>query len=150
MRNRLLSFPVAVIAIIGVGLSAVADPVPKIKAKTTQEKLVGKWNLVKQKGTEINDIWVEFEKDGKMKLHFGQGMGNVTYKGKYKADKDVIEYEIDMDGMVTGEKLKIITLTDDRLKTEDEDKIEEEFERATVKKDAVKKDDKKDEKKKPN
>jgi uncharacterized protein (TIGR03066 family) len=129
MRMLLAGFAVAIAA-----TAVVADPIPKKKEPTPEEKLLGKWNLVKQRGTEVNDVWIEFAKDGKLNLHFGAGMGNVTYKGKYKADKETIDYEIDMAGETHGEKLKIKSLTDDKLVTEDPDGVVEEFERAKEKK----------------
>src|SRR5438876_455834 len=55
-------------AACGAALSAPAAPVPKDKQKTTAEKLVGTWELVKNSKGNVEGltVYVEFTKDGKM------------------------------------------------------------------------------------
>ncbi|HVK17285.1 MAG TPA: hypothetical protein VM533_10080 [Fimbriiglobus sp.] len=134
--------------LLGTGLLVIpaqAAPTPKQEKKTTAEKLVGKWELVKG-GTETpKDLKfiVEFAKDGVMTLHIEPKDGEkTTLKGKYKLDGEKIDYEMEQPG---GEKKKeILTikkLTEDELITVDPDDIKEEFKRV-----AEKKEEKKEEK----
>ncbi|QJW99595.1 hypothetical protein [Frigoriglobus tundricola] len=127
-----------------------AAPVPKAKDKTTEEKLIGKWKLVK---TDTNlpegaEFVIEYkpkgalafiitpkEKDGKPTVH----------EGKYKVVGDEkIEWTINEDGNERGETSKIKKLTDERLLLEDPEGIKEEFEKVVEKKEPQKEAPKKD------
>jgi uncharacterized protein (TIGR03066 family) len=118
------------------GLSAA--PVPKVKEKTNEEKLAGKWKLVKTDGPALPDGY-EFVLEYKPKgaLAFVRtpkdGAPSVS-EGKYKVDGDKIEWTINEGGAERGETSKIKTLTDEKLVLEDPDGIKEEFEKVVEKK----------------
>jgi uncharacterized protein (TIGR03066 family) len=113
-----------------------AEPIKKPKEKTTVEKVVGKWKLTKANGTETNDVFVEFDKDGKMTISMGAGDCIQKYSGKYTVGKDEsIDYEVSIGDAKKSEILKIKKLTEEEMKTEDPDGVLEEFERVKEKKD---------------
>jgi uncharacterized protein (TIGR03066 family) len=119
-------------------------PIPKDAPKTTAEKLVGTWEIVKVSGEKPKGakFVVEFTKDGKMTLKVEPEEGEkMTLKGKYKMlEGDKIDYEMEQpDGGKKQEVLTIKKLADDELVTEDPDGIKEEFKRVKEKKE--KKDD---------
>ncbi len=121
-------------------------PIPKDAPKTTAEKLIGTWEIVKVSGEKPKGVKyvVEFAKDGKMTLKVTPEEGEkMTLKGKYKVlEGDKIDYEMEQpDGSKKQEVLSIKRLTDDELVTEDPDGIKEEFKRVKEKKKEEKKDD---------
>jgi uncharacterized protein (TIGR03066 family) len=126
----------ACLAACGIALTVTAAPVPQDKRKTTSEKLVGTWELVKNSNGNIDGVtvYVELSKDGKMAVKYApkeKGAETTTLKGKYKVvEGDKIDYTID-DGMggTRTEVLTIKKLTDDELVTVDPDKIQEDFKR---------------------
>jgi uncharacterized protein (TIGR03066 family) len=141
-------------ALFGVVLAAglTAAPVPKVKDKTTEEKLAGKWKLVKTDATLPTQYEFVMEYKPKGVLAFirtpGNGGDPVVSEGKYKVDGgDKVEWTVNEGGNERGETSKIKTLTDDKLVIEDPDGIKEEFERVVEKKDPKKDEPKKDEKK---
>ncbi len=129
------------------GAAAADDSKDKDKEKTTAEKLVGKWKLVKSSQGTPEDVTfvVEFGKKGEMILRVepkDKDAEPVVLKGTYKLDKDKIDYK--MDNGTGGQKqevLKIKTITEDELVVTDPDDIQEDFKRV--------KEEKKDDKKKP-
>jgi uncharacterized protein (TIGR03066 family) len=127
------------------GLSAA--PVPKVKEKTTEEKLAGKWKLVKTDGTlpEGFEFVIDYKPKGVMEFIRTPKEGKATVsEGKYKVlEGDKIEWTVNEFGNERGETSKIKTLTDTKLVLEDPDGIKEEFEKVVDKKE-----EKKDEKKK--
>jgi uncharacterized protein (TIGR03066 family) len=131
-----------------------AAPVPKDKEKTTEEKLAGKWKLVKTDATLPEDYEFVMEYKAKGMLEFVRTPKEgkpVVSEGKYKVvDGDKVEWTINEFGNERGETSKIKTLTADKLVIEDPEGIKEEFERVPEKKekekDAPKKDEKKDDK----
>jgi len=139
----------AAAAVFGTALAVSAAPVPK--EKTTAEKLLGTWKLVKSSQGNPEDVTflVTFSDKGEMTLKVepkDKDADAITLKGKYKlvdADKrgeEKIDYEMDNGtGGTKKEVLKIKKLTDDELVTTDPDDIKEEFKRV---KDEKKKDDK--------
>ena len=134
----------AAAAVIGTGLAISAAPVPK--DKTTAEKLVGTWKLVKSSQGTPDDVTflVTFSDKGEMTLKVepkDKDAEAITLKGKYKlvdADKkgeEKIDYEMDNGtGGKKQEVLKIKKLTDDELVTTDPEDIKEEFKRVKEKK----------------
>jgi uncharacterized protein (TIGR03066 family) len=129
------------------GTALVAAPVPKTEP-TMAEKVVGKWKLAKSRGTAPDQLHVvEFTKDGKMILTVGEGDDAVVFKGKYKVEKEAIDYELMFGEDKKAEALKIKKITDKAMTTEDPDGIVEEFERIEEKKKDEKKEEKKEDKK---
>ena len=112
-----------------------AAPVPK-PVKTTAEKIVGKWDLVKSSNglAEGTKCVVELTKDGKMSIAMEFGERTSKYEGTYKLDKEKIDYEVSLNGVKKAEILTIKTVTDDELAVTDPDGIVEEFKRAVEKK----------------
>jgi uncharacterized protein (TIGR03066 family) len=135
---RLLAACLAVA--FGAALTAAAAPVPQGKEKTTAEKLVGKWELVRSSNGTPDGVTavVEFTKDGKMTVTFTpkeKGTETIVLKGKFKADGDKIDYTLeDGSGGMKQEILTVKKLTDDELVTTDPDNVKEEFKRAAEKK----------------
>jgi uncharacterized protein (TIGR03066 family) len=130
---------------IACGATLTAAQAPKDKPKTTAEKLVGTWELVKDsKGNVEATVLVEFTKDGKMTVKHTpkeKGAKTTTLNGKFKAEGEKIDYTIDDGaGGTRGEILTIKKLTDDELVTVDPEGVQEDFKRAKEK-------EKKDEKK---
>jgi uncharacterized protein (TIGR03066 family) len=126
----------ACLAACGIALTVAAAPVPQDKQKTTTEKLIGTWELVKNSNGNIDGVTVygECTKDGTMTVKYApkeKGAETTTLKGKYKVVEDKkIDYTID-DGM-GGTRTEILTinkLTDNELVTVDPDKIQEDFKR---------------------
>src|SRR5262245_56404390 len=116
-------------------LTAGAHSAPAPKDKTTGEKLLGTWKLVRsgQPIPEGTTYFVEFTKDGKMSLRIQSTRKEVeetVLKGTYKLDSDEIDYTRDLpDGGKKQEVLTIRKLTENELVTTDPDDIKEEFER---------------------
>ena len=113
----------------------IAAPVPK-PVKTTADKIIGKWNLVKSSNglAEGTKCVVELTKDGKMTISMTFDGGTSLYEGTYKLDKDKIDYEVSLGGRKLGgnkkaEILTIKTVADDELAVTDPDGIVEEFKR---------------------
>ena len=138
MRGLLIALSLGIFA----GLAS-AEPVPKEKEKTTAEKVVGKWRVVKSDGTEVNNLTCEFTKDGKMILIFGEGEQAMKWEGKYKVVKETIDYSITMGEDKKAEVLTIKKLTDKAMTTADPDGLMEEFEKIEEKKKEEKKEEKK-------
>jgi uncharacterized protein (TIGR03066 family) len=145
MRMPILTAVCGVLLVGGLN----AAPVPKEKEKTTEEKLLGKWKLVKT-DTVLPDEFefvIEYKPKGAMSFIRTPKEGKVSVsEGKYKVDGEKIEWTVKEGGEDRGETSKIKKLTDDRLILEDPEGIKEEFERVAPKKepkkDAPKKDDK--------
>jgi uncharacterized protein (TIGR03066 family) len=126
-----------------------AAPVPKTKEKTTEEKLAGKWKLVKTDATLPNyEFVIEYKPKGELAFIRTpkDGKGSVS-EGKYKVlDGDKIEWTVNEFGNERGETSKIKMLTEDKLILEDPDGLKEEFERVVEKKEKEKENPKKDDK----
>jgi uncharacterized protein (TIGR03066 family) len=136
------------LALLFVSQLSRAEPIKKPKEQTAEEKVIGKWNLVKSNGTEVSDTKIEFTKDGKVTITLGTGDDKIILDGKYKITKEGIDYEIDHELHKKKEVLKILKLDENSMSTEDPDGIKEEFERISEKKkDDEKKGEKKDDKK---
>jgi uncharacterized protein (TIGR03066 family) len=139
---RLLTACIA--ALCGAALTLSAAPVPKDKQKTTAEKLIGTWELVKNSKGNLEGVtvYVEFTKDGKMAVKYApkeKDAQMTILNGKFKAEGEKIDYTIeDGAGGMRGEILTIKKLTDDELITVDPDNIQEDFKRVKEKKDEKK------------
>lgn len=126
-------------------VAAAAAPADDPKDKSNAEKAVGQWKLVASSNGLPDGVTfvVCFTKDGVMTLRVEQaGGGAMTLKGKYKVEKDKIDYSLD-DGM-GGTKQEVLTikkLTDDELVTVDPDGVKEEFKRVKEEKKGDKKPD---------
>lgn len=112
--------------LVAVGLSASAAPVPKQATKTNAEKIVGTWDLYSFNADTKQKVGVvEFVKDGKMTVRFGE----MKHEGKYKVEKDKIDYELQVSDHTQKEVLTIEKLTDDEMVTVDPMGVKEEFRR---------------------
>ena len=132
--RRMIAIGLCAFLIVPIG-ALIAAPVPK-PVKTTADKIVGKWNLVKSSNglAEGTKCVVELTKDGKMTISMTIGGGTSLYEGTYKLDKDKIDYEVSLGGRKLGgnkkaEILTIKTVADDELAVTDPDGIVEEFKR---------------------
>ncbi len=127
--RRMIAIGLCAFLIVPIG-ALIAAPVPK-PVKTTADKIVGKWNLVKSSNglAEGTKCVVELTKDGKMTITMTIGVGTSLYEGTYKFDKDKIDYEVSLGGIKKAEILTIKTIADDELAVTDPDGIVEEFKR---------------------
>ena len=127
--RRMIAIGLCAFLIVPIG-ALIAAPVPK-PVKTTADKIVGKWNLVKSSNglAEGTKCVVELTKDGKMTISMTIGGGTSLYEGTYKLDKDKIDYEVSLGGRKKAEILTIKTVADDELAVTDPDGIVEEFKR---------------------
>ena len=127
--RRMIAIGLCAFLIVPIG-ALIAAPVPK-PVKTTADKIVGKWNLVKSSNglAEGTKCVVELTKDGKMTITMTIGVGTSLYEGTYKFDKDKIDYEVSLGGIKKAEILTIKTIADDELVVTDPDGIVEEFKR---------------------
>lgn len=113
----------------------VAAPVPKAKPKTTADKLVGTWRLVKtsQAGGVKVTLLVDLAADGTMTARqSADGEDDPDVRtGTYKVDGETIPYTLGRgDGSdPKSETLTIKKLTDDELVVVDPDGIQEDFQR---------------------
>jgi uncharacterized protein (TIGR03066 family) len=143
---RALILTAACGALLASGLTAA--PVPKAKEKTTEEKLAGKWKLVKSDmGLPAGfDFVIEYKPKGALSFTRTPQKGAASVSdGKYKViGDDKIEWTVNEGGNERGETSKIKVLTEDKLVIEDPDGVKEEFERVVEKKEPEKKDPKKD------
>jgi uncharacterized protein (TIGR03066 family) len=140
---RTLSFAALCGVLVAGGLSAA--PVPKMKERTTEQKLVGKWKLVKtdNKLPGTYDFFIDFK--GKGELSFtrvpAKGGRTTVADGKYTViGDDKVDWKVTESGRERGETAKIKMLTADKLVIEDPAGIKEEFERVVEKKEEPKKD----------
>jgi uncharacterized protein (TIGR03066 family) len=141
------------------GLAVTAAPVPKDDKKddkkSLEDKLIGKWKMVKASGEAVEfDFFIVYKKGGEMEFHRGSGDEAEVSKGKFKTidpDKDnklgTIDWTVNEGGNERGEVSKINELTEDKLTFTDPEGVKEEFERVKEKKKEEKKEDKKEDKK---
>lgn len=114
--------------LIAVAFAVQAAPVPK-GDKTTAEKVTGKWELVKSRGSAPSAKHIiTFTKEGMMTIEVG-AENPVKYSGKWKITENAIDYEMTFGDDHKTEKLDIKKLTSEEMKTTDPDGIEEEFRR---------------------
>jgi uncharacterized protein (TIGR03066 family) len=126
----------ALAALLLLALPVLAAPVPKAKVKTTEQKLIGKWRMVKsdtdngvQKGY---DFYVIFKEKGEFELRY-EYEGDIkprSYLGTYKVlEGDKIDYTVHLNGRAKTEVLTIDKLTDTEVSWTDPDKLKESLER---------------------
>ncbi len=123
-------------ALLLFALPVFAAPVPKAKVKTTEQKLIGKWRMVKsdtdnggQKGYEF---YVIFKEKGEFELRYEYdgGIKPRSYLGTYKViGDDQIDYTVNLNGRAKTEILTIDKLTDTEVSWTDPDKLKESLER---------------------
>ncbi|HEY1861446.1 MAG TPA: TIGR03066 family protein, partial [Gemmataceae bacterium] len=99
-----------------VGLTAIcADD----KKDDKKDKLVGVWEATK--GDAPKGATLEFSKDGKLKIAFEADGKKIAIEGTFKVDGDSLETNLKgPDGKEHKETMKIKTLTEKELVTEDE------------------------------
>lgn len=134
MRGTIVLAAVAVF-----GLLAPAAPVPKAKAKTVEEKILGKWKLVASQGEPVKTpyFYVVYKKDGEMEFRRElAGQPPLVSPGKYKTAEPTdehkfgtIDWTVNEDGDERGELSRITELGDDVLEFKDPDGLVERFER---------------------
>jgi uncharacterized protein (TIGR03066 family) len=118
-------------------LPSFAAPVPKVKAKTTEQKLVGKWRMVEsdssgKAGQKAYEFYVVFQEMGILELRYEWTEdGRVrSYPGTWKViDGDKIDYTVMRAGDTKTEVLDIVTLTDIEVAWTDPDKLKEKLEK---------------------
>jgi uncharacterized protein (TIGR03066 family) len=117
-------------------LPVLAAPVPKVKAKTTEQKLLGKWRMVKS-DTDTGQprgyqFYVIFKEKGELELRY-EYEGDVkprSYFGTYKVIDDTkIDYTVNQNGRTKTEVLDVTKLTDAEVAWTDPDKLKEELEK---------------------
>lgn len=110
---RLVLTLVVLLAACLAGSYAVA-PVPKERKKTTADKLVGKWKLVRLSSgaTPGGDVTLEFKKDGKVTVSIVGSVREDTYKVK----GDTIHFHSEH-GPVKERSVTIKSLTHEELVT---------------------------------
>ena len=144
---RTLTLTAVCVAVLAGG--GFAAPVPKMKEKTTAQKLIGKWRLVKTDANFPNtyEFVIDFKPKGEMAFvrtpANGGGKPSVA-EGKYTVIGDEkIDWKVNESGNERGEVSKIKLLDEKKLVIEDPDGIKEEFERVVEKpKDDPKKEEK--------
>ncbi len=134
-------------------LSGAAAPVPKAKAKTVEDKVLGKWKMVASRGEAVPTPYfhIVFKKDGELEFRREYaGREPSVSPGKYKtAEPDAenkfgtIDWTVNEGGRERGELSRITELSDDILEFKDPDGVVERFERVKEEKDG-KKEEKKD------
>jgi len=126
----------------------VAAPVPKEKAKTTEQKLIGKWRMPLDEATADLlpadvEYFILFKEEGEVevRVEYDGGKKAVTYTGAYKLTDDLaLEYTVVKGRGNLTASATIDKLTDTELVWTNSDKHQERLKRV--------KDEKKDEKKK--
>jgi uncharacterized protein (TIGR03066 family) len=125
----------ALFALLVFALPVLAAPVPKAKAKTTEEKLIGKWRMVQSDtagGRRGYEFYVIFKEKGELELRYEytNGIPPQSYTGTYKLiGDDKIDYTVDQNGRKKTEILDITKLTETEVAWTDPDKLKESLER---------------------
>src|SRR5262249_192821 len=92
-----------------------------------RDLIIGKWKASEKKGGVELSATVEFSKEGRVKLD----MGGISVTGKYKfIDDNTFEQEIEVLGKKVTEKVKIESLTKDKMVTIDKEGKKAELVRA--------------------
>jgi len=91
----------------------------KEAAKSNATKIVGTWEVTKSQDAPPGST-VEFAKGGKMKVTITLEGKTLTLEGTYKVEGDKIKSTLKQGETEHSETIKIKTLTDTRLVTEDE------------------------------
>lgn len=129
-----------ILLVASFGLTANAAPVPKAKTKTVEEKVIGTWKLVPEKGKNPGyTLFVEYKTNGVMVFRtvYDQNLlPTEEYTGTYTVVEPdevnkfgTIDWSIkDADGR-RSETARISKLTDDELTEVDPKGVVEHFER---------------------
>jgi uncharacterized protein (TIGR03066 family) len=148
MRASILTAVCGALLVSGLSAAPVPKDNPKDKEKTTEQKLIGKWKLVKsdQPLPADLDFFIEYKPKGALVfIRVPKDGEQASSEGKYKLDGDTkLEWTVNEGGTERGETSKIKTLTADKLILEDPDGIKEEFEKVAEKKEPKKDKPKKD------
>lgn len=121
------------------GLDAMAAPVPKaVKAKTVEDRLIGKWKMISSDNGTSTNFHVIYSKNGVMEFRYEDANGRIgtSYSGKFKASEPdgenkigTIDWTVQQGGGERGEKSRILELTDDVLEFVDPQGVKEKFQR---------------------
>jgi uncharacterized protein (TIGR03066 family) len=121
---------------------APAAPVPKAaKAKTVEDRLVGKWKMVGGDNGVSSGFCVVYAKGGEMEFRYeGGGNARTVYPGKFKTTEPddenkfgTIDWTVTQGGRERGEVSRILELSDDTLEFVDPQGVKERFERVKEK-----------------
>lgn len=123
-----------------IAVPLLAAPVPKVKEKTLEDKLLGKWKLVASQGkpNPNSNFHVAYLKDGELEFRYeyGEKEKAIVYKGNYKVGQPTnedklgtIDWTINQGATERGEVSRITELSDDVLEFKDPDGLVERFER---------------------
>ena len=116
------SMTLAVTAILVLGHTAAYG---EYKTDDNKDKLIGVWEGIEG---GARGATVEFTKDGKIKISVDSEGKKKNLEGTYDLVQDAISLTMKgVDGKERKEKMKIKTLTDDKLVTEDEKGREDQF-----------------------
>ena len=130
-----------VAALIGVGITAAAAPVPKDKKKTVEDKIVGTWKMVKTDAGPVTayTFTITFKKGGEMaftRSYPDDDLPPRTSPGKFKAGEPddthklgSIDWKVTEGDVERGEVSKVLKLTDAEMEFEDPQGRKESFER---------------------
>jgi hypothetical protein len=131
----------AAVLLVLVGAALFAAPVPKVKKQPTlEEKLLGKWRLVANRGVKVpnSTFHMVFLKDGKLEFHYAQpggvpqnvSTGTVVY-GEPTAESKFgsIDWAVGQGGQVRAELDHFTELTDDEFELVDPAGITQRYER---------------------
>jgi uncharacterized protein (TIGR03066 family) len=121
------------------GLDAMAAPVPKaVKAKTVEDRLIGKWKMISSDNGSSTNFHVIYSKNGVMEFRYEDANGRIStsYPGKFKASEPdsenkigTIDWTVKQGNSERGEKSRILELTDDVLEFVDPEGVKERFQR---------------------
>jgi uncharacterized protein (TIGR03066 family) len=122
---------------------AVAAPVPKaVKAKSIEDRIVGKWKMVGGDNGVSSGFYVVYAKGGAMEFRYedGGGTARTVYPGKFKTTEPdgenklgTIDWAVTQGGRERGEVSRILELTEDTLEFVDPQGVKERFERVKEK-----------------
>lgn len=116
-----------------------AAPVPKEKkAKTVEEKVVGRWKMTGSDNGVSSNFYIVFGKGGELEFRYDYDTGrpSTVYPGKFKTTEPddenklgTIDWTVKQGAGERGEVSRILELTDDILEFVDPKGVKEKFER---------------------
>jgi uncharacterized protein (TIGR03066 family) len=93
-----------------------ARSAPAPRPKTNAEKILGTWKVVKVPAGQLQDVTIEFTKDGKAKIVMRNETEEQTREATFKVDGDKVTITVALpDGKARKDTLTIVKLTDAEL-----------------------------------
>jgi uncharacterized protein (TIGR03066 family) len=117
-------FKLIVAGCLVLGLQALGQAADKA---TNKEKIVGVWTPKSKEGEKVT---IEFTKDGKIIINAEAGEKKIRLEGTYAVDGESIKMTLKEDDKERKTTVKIITLNDKMLVTEDDKGKKDEFTRS--------------------